>query len=116
VYVGRPPGIVVIAPGVTSWLDRDEAVATFIIGESAAQTGEVRVERSIVLVQRMQVSPGGVRLPEFHQRAPNRPGIFIEHSSRDNDPFAHRRLLMLASEIDDGWANVICRELGPGDF
>jgi|SRR4029077_3882285 len=114
--VGRPPGIVVIAPRITSRLDGDEAVPTFVIGEGAAEASEIRIERGIVLVERVQVSSGSIRLPKFHQRARDGTGIFIEYSPRDDDPFAHRRLLMLASEVCDCETNIIGRELRAGDF
>ena len=69
-----------------------------------------------MLVERVQVSSGGIGLPEFHQRAPNGSAIFVEHSSRADDPFAHRRLLMLAREVCYCETNIIGRELRAGDF
>ena len=48
-----PPGVVVVAPGIGAGADGDEAVAALVVGQGAAAAGEVRVERRVVLVDRV---------------------------------------------------------------
>jgi hypothetical protein len=67
-----PPGVVVIAPRVLARTDRHEAVAPFGIGQHAACTGEIRVERRVMLVDAVVVAPGGICLPDFDQDAGER--------------------------------------------
>jgi hypothetical protein len=57
-----------VAPGIGAGLDRGEEVAALAIGEAAASSGEVRVERRIVLIFGMGIAAGAVRLPEFDVR------------------------------------------------
>src|SRR5215469_11703532 len=42
--VGRAPGVVVIVPGVTTGLDRDEAIMAIGVGQGVTTTGEVGIE------------------------------------------------------------------------
>ena len=50
VDVRGPPGVVVVAPRVGAGLDRDEPVAAALVGDRAADAGEVRVERGGVVL------------------------------------------------------------------
>src|SRR4028119_2158417 len=45
VYVRRPPGVVVVLPRVGPRLDRDEAVAALVVGETSARAGGIRAQR-----------------------------------------------------------------------
>ena len=59
---------VVVPPRIGAGLDGDEAVAALGIGDGASGAGEIRVERGRVLVDDVDVAPGGVRLPDLDQR------------------------------------------------
>jgi hypothetical protein len=59
--VRRPPGIVVVAPGIGAGLDGDELVVAVGIGAGAAAAVEIRIERRIVLVAGMMVAARRVR-------------------------------------------------------
>ena len=54
--VRRPPGVVVVAPGILARADGDEAVAALGVGDGAPGAGEVRVERRVVLVGLVRVA------------------------------------------------------------
>jgi len=68
VDVGRPPGVVVVAPRVLAGPNGDEAVASFVVGEAAAGAAEVGIERGRVVVDLVAVATGGVRLPDLNER------------------------------------------------
>src|SRR4030095_761270 len=70
VNVPRPPGIMIIPPRVGPWLDRNEFVASFPIRQRSPASAEIRIDRRVVLIQLVQVAPGGIGLPHFNQRAP----------------------------------------------
>ena len=76
--VGRTPCVVVIAPGVATGPDRDEAVMAIGVGQGVTTTGEVGIEWRIVLIDSVQISSSGVGLPDFHQRVCHGPRIFVE--------------------------------------
>ena len=53
VDVRGPPGVVMIPPGIATRFDGHKSVEALMIGQGVAATGEVGVQRSIVLVPRM---------------------------------------------------------------
>ena len=78
----------VIAPGVATGLDRDEAVMAIGVGQGVTTTGEVGIEWCIVLIDSVQISSSGVGLPDFHQRVCHGPRIFVEYAAGDDNPLA----------------------------
>ncbi len=107
----RTPGIEMIAPRIRSRLDCDKTIAPFVVGEGVAASGEVWVERCIVLVVFMQVSSGGIGLPRFDYSAPNRLSIFVQDSSAHDDSLTHRLTMSLLGEIAAASRNIGQREL-----
>ena len=99
VDVGGAPGVRVVAPRVRARLDRDEAVAALVVGEAAPGAGEVRVERRRVAVDRVQVAPRRVGLPDLHERVAHRPPVAVEHAAVHDDPLAERLAVVLAGEV-----------------
>src|ERR1700733_11606366 len=97
--VRRPPGVVMVAPGVLARADGHEAIATLRIGERMAATREVWVQRSVVLVALMQITAGPVRLPDFDQRIPHGTSVFVYHSPAHHYAFPERLARMLLGEI-----------------
>src|SRR5947207_8942754 len=53
------PGVVVVAPWVLARADRHEAVVAVLVREEAPGTGEIRIDRRVVLVDTMVVASGG---------------------------------------------------------
>ena len=86
----RPPGIVMIAPGIRPRLDRREAVFAVGVGQCAPRTDEVGIERRMMLIIDMDIAPAGVGLPDFDQRVRHRAVVFVKHAPGDDDPFAER--------------------------
>src|SRR5260370_25194078 len=60
-----PPSIVMIAPRIRARLDRHEAVRAVRVRDHSSDTGEMRIERRLVLILGVSVAAGGVRLPNF---------------------------------------------------
>src|SRR5262245_28377586 len=97
--VRRAPGVVVVTPGIFARTDRGEAVAALAIGQSAPAAGEIRVERSVVLVGRMGIAAGGVGLPDLDQRVRHRLAVLVQYSAAYDDPLADRLPFVLSREI-----------------
>src|SRR6187200_2099161 len=97
--VRRPPGVVVVAPGVLPRADGHETVIPLSVGERAAGAGKVRIERRIVLVGTVRVAARSVRLPDLDQGMRNRLAVLIEHAAGDDDALADRRALVLARQV-----------------
>src|SRR5258706_11427373 len=93
------PRVVVVAPWVGTRLDRRKSVMSVFVGKRAATAGEIRVERSVVLIVDVPVAAGGIALPDFNQRMRDRPAVFVEHAPAHDDPFTERRPRMLAREV-----------------
>src|SRR5690242_7638409 len=95
----RTPGVVVVAPGVFAGTNSQKAIAAVPVGEGVAAAGEIWVQRRVVLVARMQVTPGGIGLPYFDHSVRHRPPILIQHPPAYRNSFAQRFTTMLASEV-----------------
>src|SRR4029077_15734419 len=97
-------------------LDRQEAVAALGVGNDLAGAGEIGVERRVVLVDWMVISPGRVALPQLDQRARPRAAVLVEHAPRQDHPLAQWRALVLRRQIDRVGAGPAIREPRPGRF
>ena len=95
----RPPRVVVVAPRIGARLDRDERERAVGAGQAAPEPGEVGVQRRRVLVALVAVAPGGVALPDLHQRLRHRPAAGLEHAPVDDDPLPERLAVVLAREV-----------------
>lgn len=113
VNVGGSPGVVVIAPGVGTRADGDEVVAALLISERVAATGEVGIERSVVLIHAVLIPAGGVGLPDFDESVRDRASVFVKDATADDNAFTERFGVMLAGKVErfgihsgsrDGWA------------
>ena len=88
-----------IAPRVRARLDRDEAIHTIVICETSSSACEVRVQWRGVIVDRVDVPSGRVRLPDLDQSAAHRPPVGVDDPARDDDPLAERLARMLARQV-----------------
>src|SRR5271155_2919326 len=65
--VRRPPGIVVISPRIFPRPNCDEAIAAIGIRHRMPATSKVGVERSVVLIDAVEITSCGIRLPDFRR-------------------------------------------------
>src|SRR6476661_5748054 len=79
--VWRTPPSLLDRHRIGARLDREEGVAPLLIRPDPPIADEVRVERSIALVNRMEIAPRRVRLPEFDDGAAHGPAILIEDAA-----------------------------------
>ena len=88
-----------LLPGVGAGLDRGEPVGAVVVGQAAADAGEVRVERRRVLVALVDVATAGVGLPDLDQLAPHRPAVAVQHPAGDHHPLADRLAAVLDGQV-----------------
>src|SRR5580698_5899021 len=93
--VRRPPGIVVISPGIFARPNCDKSVAPVGIRYGMPATGEVRIQRSVVLIDAVEIAPRSICLPDFHERVRHRSGVLIKHAPTHDNPLAERLAGML---------------------
>src|SRR5260221_13671087 len=98
-YVGRPPGVVVIQPRIWSWLDGNKTGNALFVGKRSSGAGEIGIERRRMLVLHMGVAARGVCLPDFNQCVGDGTAIAIQHSPGDDDSLAQRLTGMLARQV-----------------
>ena len=116
VNVRSAPGVVVILPGIGAGLDGDEAIAAFGVGDGVAAAGEIGIERRVVLIDRVGVAAGGVRLPDFDERVRERTAIFVNDAAGDDDAFADGFGVMLLGEVEGFYVDDVVAENGAGYF
>src|SRR5581483_6581646 len=61
--------------------------------------GEVGIERCVVLIDRMMIAPGGIRLPDLDQGIRHRPLVLVEHPADHDDALAQRLLPVWRSRV-----------------
>ncbi len=103
---GGAPGVVMVAPRIGTWLDRGEVVGAVGIGEAAAGAREVRVEWRGMLVTLVDVTTGGVGLPDLHELVAHRPTVAVGDAPRDDHPLADRVAAALDREVRLEWVDV----------
>src|SRR6516164_3421286 len=101
--VVRPPGVVMIAPGIGAWLDRGEPIPALVIGVDPAFAAKIRIDGRVVLISRVLVTAGGVSLPDFDNRIRYRPAALIGDAAVHDDALAKRRLAVDDRQIGDRW-------------
>src|SRR5262249_52087970 len=95
----RAPGVAMISPGIRPRLDRVDAITPFVVRDHAADAGEVRVERGVVLVDGMKIAARGFRLPDLDQGFAHGSAAFLENAAGDDDSLADRRARVLLRQI-----------------
>src|ERR1700674_1192649 len=98
-HVRRPPCIYVVLPWVRAWLDGHEPVASIGVGAAPPRPGEVRVERRLMVVDGVRIPARGIRLPNLHERFPDRLPVAVEHTAAHDDPLSNRLASVLAGEV-----------------
>src|SRR5258706_5553745 len=88
--MGRPPGVVMIAPRIGAGFYRDELVVAFAIRLHAARARKIRVERRGVLIDDMDIAAAGIGLPDLEQRIRHAAAVFIQHMAMHDDALAER--------------------------
>src|SRR5680860_1129689 len=116
VDVRRPPGVVVVLPGVGAGPDRHEAVVALGVGQRAAHPGEVRVERGRPRVGDVAVASGRVGLPDLDERVGYGSAVGLEHLTGHDDPLAGGLGGVLAGQVVVELADPPLPEHGAGDL
>jgi len=57
--------VVGVAPRIGTGLDRQKPVLAALVGHGLSDPVEIRVERCVVLVDRVAIAAGGVALPQL---------------------------------------------------
>src|ERR1700685_4420744 len=94
--VRRTPRVVVIEPGISSWLDGHKTIGAVLIGKRATCSGKVGIEWRGVLVLLMDIAASRIRLPYFNQGTRYGTSVGIEHAPGHDNSFASRLIRMLA--------------------
>src|SRR5579871_1867994 len=95
----RSPSILVIFPWISAGADRGEAITAHGIRQRPSRAGEIRIERRVVLVFNVEISSGGIGLPDFDQRVGDRTAVLVAHAAAYNDAFSHRFAGVLSCQI-----------------
>ena len=85
--------------GIRAWPDGHEAVAPLVVGAARGRAREVRVERRVVLVARVEIAAGRVGLPDLHERPASRTAVLVQHAAAHDDPLAQRLPRRAAREV-----------------
>jgi hypothetical protein len=86
-----------ITPRVGARANGDESIETIGIRQRASGTGEIRVERRIVLITMMTVTASGIGLPHLDQAVRDGTTVLIHHAPANKNPLTNRLTGMLAS-------------------
>jgi hypothetical protein len=70
-----------------------------LVGDRAADAGEVGVERRGVVLAAVPVPARRVGLPDLHQRVRHRAAVGVAHLAEDDDPLALRLPRVLGREV-----------------
>src|SRR5579883_215440 len=102
----RPPRVVMIAPGISARLDREETVIAVVVRDDPARAGEIGVERRRMIVA-PKIASCGIALPKLHERSSHRPSVFIKHAPGNNNALSNGLTGVLAREVVIGFADGI---------
>ena len=105
-----------ISPGVRAGTDGREAIAALGVRKRMSKTGEVRVERRVMLIVFVEIAAGRVGLPHFHESVRDGVTVFITHDTADDDAFALRFAGMLAREVASFYVNKFGAKCRAGNF
>src|SRR6266566_9705592 len=86
--VGRTPGVRVVLPGIRTRANRQEAVDTACIRQTAAHAQEVRIERPRPLIAFVKVTASGIGLPDLQERVGRWISTIVKHATGHNDALA----------------------------
>ena len=95
----RSPVINSVRPRVGTRLNRSEFISAIHVRNGAPAASEIRIQRGQIRVDRVPVSPSGVRLPDFDKYAGNALSVLVHNPAMNDDPFADGAL---------PWACKVC--------
>jgi hypothetical protein len=88
-----------IFPRVRARLDRPKKKMAVSVGQGAARSSEVCIERHIALICLVPVTSRCICLPHLHQCTGNWPPVFVEHAPMHHDPFPNRLPVVLRVQV-----------------
>jgi len=110
--VRRAPGILVVAPRVSSWLDGDKTVRALSVRQQPSAAREIWIEWRGMSIEVMVIAPGGVCLPQLDQRAANWMATIVDNFPAYDDAFAEWFACMLSRQIGISRADGIVAKNG----
>src|SRR5690242_14260536 len=105
--VRRPPSVVMIAPRIGAGPDGRKLVPTLGVGDHPSAAIEIRIKRSVMLVELVTVSPSGIGLPYLRQGAAHGTPIFIQNLPAYDDSLSGGRACVLCGQV-----TIACRDCG----
>src|SRR5262249_7044588 len=99
-----------------SRLDGHKTVDAFVVGQGPACSAEVGVDRGGMLIFRMPVSAGRIRLPNLDQGVRDGTSVAVEHTSCNNNALAERFACMLDRKVIVVFTNLLVTVNWSGDF
>src|SRR5580692_1833721 len=112
----RAPCILVIAPRISTRLDGRKTVESLVVGQCSSGPGEIRIERSGVVVFRVCISPRRIRLPNLYQAVRHGAAIPIHNPPAHNNALPQRFARMLMRQVLIVWMNAGMAEDWPRHF
>ena len=100
VDVRRPPPATRVGHRIGAGLDGADLDRAGLVGQHARRAVEVRVDRRVVVVVRVDVASGGVRLPHLDHRPADRRAVLVD----DFQPQVH--------ELADGLLRPVAGDVG----
>jgi hypothetical protein len=96
-----------VAPRILTRANGYKSVAPFRIGNRLTASGEIGVERCLVLIDFMEIAARRIRLPNLNQSVGQRTAVLVQNPPANNDPFTQRLAFVLAGEIVRGRGNQL---------
>src|SRR4029077_17910301 len=105
-------GVRMVLPWICSRPNREEAVDTRVVGQTASDAKKIGVQRALPLVIAMDVASCRIRLPDLKQRVRYGRAEFIEDTAGHDDALADSLVAgpsvvgeigVLRSDRADGW-------------
>src|SRR2546422_10864150 len=88
--VGRSPGVWMVQPRIHARTNRQEPVDTIFVCQTAADAQEVRIERPRPLIPFVEVTAGGIGLPDLQESVRHWSSTVVEHAAGHADALADR--------------------------
>src|SRR4249920_2017624 len=113
------PCVVMVAPWVGAWANRNEAVTSIAVGQRPSAAAEIRIEGRVPAVTLVRVATGRVGLPDLDERRGHRPAALVQHTPLHDDSLTERFASVLPREVvvegaDRAMSKNRARELGEG--
>ena len=114
--VRRPPGVVVIAPGVFTRPNSNEFVSPFGVRARMPAACEIGIEGSVVLIGCVKIAAGGVGLPNLDQCMRNGTIVLIKNFAGNDDVLPDRLAAVLVGQIETAGLQEVATKRRAANF